>query len=270
MTTTNSLNINQSGVVTFDASVGSFSNSIIDEYSVLCGAANNEIVNLTNSESGQILTSQGTGLQPIWVTPMASTTANQINQQIFDTPGTYTYTPSPNLLFAIVECQGGGGSGGCYNGGSAFTGGGGGGYAKSIVQAATIGASQTVTVGAGGSLATGGNVGQSGGNSSFGSIVIGEGGQGGISETVGSYVSGGSGTGDLVINGFISTGSTFPYSSVGGKSFFGIQNVSPSDAYITYAPTGFGCGSNSASVYQSPIGFGGGNGIVIVTEFIGN
>jgi hypothetical protein len=265
MTTTNSLNINQSGVVTFDATVGSFSNSVIDEYSVLLGAANNEIVNLTNSESGQILTSQGTGLQPIWVTPMASTTANQINQQIFDTPGTYTYTPSPNLLFAIVECQGGGGSGGCWNGGSYFTGGGGGGYAKSIVQAATIGASQTVTVGAGGSLATSGNNGQSGGTSSFGSIVIGEGGQGGI---VGDYVLGGSGTGDLVINGCVGANTIFV--TTVGKSFLGIQNKSPASLYICYAPTGYGCGSNSASSFQSPTGFGGGNGIVIVTEFIGN
>src|SRR5262245_55472449 len=61
-----------------------------------------------------------------------------------------TYTPSPGIVGAILECIGGGGGGGATVGSaSAARAGGGGGagsYARKAVSTATLGASQTVTI----------------------------------------------------------------------------------------------------------------------------
>ena len=76
--------------------------------------------------------------------------------------GTGTYTPTTGMLYCQVICLGGGGAGG----GAASTGatttaeGGGGGsgeYAVGVFSASTIGASQSVTIGAGGTAGTAGN-----------------------------------------------------------------------------------------------------------------
>lgn len=107
-----------------------------------------------------------------------------VKRQVFATAGTFTYAPDPNLIMADVELVGGGGS----TSSSAHYGGGGGGYSKKLISAATIGASQSVTVGAAG-----------GGNSTFGSILTAN---GGLNGTV--SVSGDGGTasgGDINVQG---------------------------------------------------------------------
>ena len=95
-----------------------------------------------------------------------------------------TYTPSAGLVAAIIECIGGGGAGGgcaaTSAGQCAAAGGGGGGdYARAYVTAAQVGASQSVTVDAGGSAPTSGNnAGGNGGTSSVGSLCSAGGGTG--------------------------------------------------------------------------------------------
>src|ERR1044071_8503502 len=76
-----------------------------------------------------------------------------IARQVFSTSG--TYTPTAGMLYADVEVVGGGAGGGaCDNSIANFPnaggGGGAGGYARELFSAAAIGASQVITIGAGG------------------------------------------------------------------------------------------------------------------------
>ncbi|MET4601079.1 hypothetical protein ABIB90_000530 [Bradyrhizobium sp. JR4.1] len=100
-------------------------------------------------------------------------TVRAVRIQTFVVSG--TYTPNANMLYCTIECQGGGGSGGsCVAGSGAYTtgsGGGGGAYARKTVSRATVGASQTVTIGAGGAApAAGANSGAAGGTTSVGAL----------------------------------------------------------------------------------------------------
>jgi hypothetical protein len=106
----------------------------------------------------------------------APATASSINVQVFSSSG--TYTPSANLSYAVVEVQAGGGGAGFTNANSAYgASGGGGGYSKSALSATTIGASQTITIGTGGSGGASMNTnGAAGGSSSFGSLLSATGG----------------------------------------------------------------------------------------------
>src|SRR5262245_42814970 len=109
-----------------------------------------------------------------------------VAQTVFTTPGTFTWLPNGAMECAIIECIGAGGGGAAaYTGGVAtntFQGGGGGsgGYSRKLVTAATVGASQIVTVGTGGQ---GGNssysIGSGGTASSVGSLCVANGGGGG-------------------------------------------------------------------------------------------
>lgn len=96
-----------------------------------------------------------------------------------------TYTPTTGMVQAEVSCRGSGGGGGAARttsapGGAGGAGGGQGSLASSILSAATIGASQTVTIGSAGTGgAAGANDGTAGGDVSFGTLVIGKGGGGG-------------------------------------------------------------------------------------------
>jgi hypothetical protein len=106
-----------------------------------------------------------------------------VMRQTFTSSG--TYTPHAGLLYADVELVGGGGGGGgtvsppasninvCGSGGA-------GGYARKVFTAATIGASQTVTIGSAGTAgSTAGTNGGTGGTTTFGSLLQATGGAGG-------------------------------------------------------------------------------------------
>src|SRR3974390_2022679 len=75
--------------------------------------------------------------------------------QVFTGAGTYTYTPSAGMVYCIIECLGGGGGGGGGAGTANYAlgagGGGAGSYSRALVSAATVGVSQTVTIGTAGS-----------------------------------------------------------------------------------------------------------------------
>jgi hypothetical protein len=138
---------------------------------------------------------------------------NYVQTLYYTSSGTFTKADYPWLRAIKVKVQGaGGGSGGAALTGAgqvaAGSGGAGGNYAESfITNISGLAASVTVTVGAGGAAGTHAANGGYGGNSSFGSIVIGSGGGGGdfMAATSGSATVGAaplvSATGDLIIRG---------------------------------------------------------------------
>ena len=204
-----------------------------------------------------------------------------INIQTFKASG--TYTPTAGMTNCFIQCIAGGGAGGgsattAYNAGG---GGGAGGYSQSYVAAATIGASQTVTVGAGGTGGSNAN-GNNGNDTSVGTIVIAKAGSGalkGVSlSSVAGAAGGVAGTGDLTLTGgaggngiALAAGTS---SGIGGNSYFGggaaaVTTVSTNaNGNNAAANTGAGgSGSVSANTGSAGTGGNGGSGVVIIWEF---
>ncbi len=105
----------------------------------------------------------------------------------FSSSGTFTKASYPWLSKVRVMLVGGGGGGGSIVDSSGFTrgyggGGGGGGYSEKWIDVASLGTSETVTIGAGGAggASGGANNGTDGGTTSFGSHCVATGGLGGI------------------------------------------------------------------------------------------
>lgn len=194
-----------------------------------------------------------------------------------------TYTPSAGLLYAVIECVGGGGGGGgavsTAGNGYGGTGGGSGSRSLAIKTAAQIGASQTVTIGAGGASVT------AGGDTSVGTLCIGKGGGAGGSFASGSAppapAGGVAGTGDVTGTGapggagWYDVGTTQAISGTGGSSPYGGGGGGVVAAAATVngsAATGYGGGggggasANGASGGTAAGGAGSG-GIVVIIEF---
>lgn len=201
---------------------------------------------------------------------------------------TSVYTPTPGTRAVLVKVQAGGGAGG----GAASTttgfwalggGGGAGGYSESYITSGFSGV--TVTVGAGGTPASGAN-GGAGGSSSFGALLSATGGAGGLVGTsinsAGVLTAGGAGgsgsSGNIVNSNGAQGGPSNGHDTanwltgVGGFSQFGAGGVS-------LAAPGSGNGSPASSKGAGGSGgasFGGGGaqsggagaaGVVIVWEF---
>lgn len=104
----------------------------------------------------------------------------------FPNPGTFNFTKAsfPGLTRLRVRVVGGGGAGAGANADTGESvsraGGGGGGYSESVLDAADLGASETITVGAGGTNVAGNTDGDNGNQSSFGGFVMARGGAGAI------------------------------------------------------------------------------------------
>ena len=191
-----------------------------------------------------------------------------------------TYTPTAGMVKCIVEVQapGGGGGGpqtGHYNAG----GGGAGGYAKKLLTAADIGASQTVTINAA-NPGTGGAIdanGVAGGSVTFGAIITCNGGLGGGAGGAGSAGGSASG-GDINITGgsgthpiryAIATIYGNEVSGNGGSSILGGGGTGGYNSISQVAASGYGGGggggcSNGTDYFA---GLNGSPAIVIVTEF---
>jgi len=222
------------------------------------------------------------------------TVITQINIQTFTSSG--VYTPTAGLVQAIIEVVGGGGGGsGTSATGvatcSAGAGGGGGGYSKGLFSAVTIGASQVVTIGAGGN---GGNGGASiaGGTTSVGSLISATGGgsaalalansQNGVFGGLGGVGSSGfinaTGTAGEPGFGIVSTGFfSYTLAGTGGRSTLGnggkeiITNPFAGVSFNGNNATGFGGGGGSALTgfnNTAKIGGNGFPGVVIITEYI--
>jgi hypothetical protein len=291
---------------------------------ILIGANGGTGANNTTTTTGTILRSNGTAFVPTTATYPTTTTSQQILystansvvgelttanskfpatnssgtlamrafsvvRQVFTTPGANTYTPTAGMLFCDVEVVGGGGGGG----GAATSGvgqaalgsgGGGGGYARKIVSAATIGASQTATVGAAGTAgAAGNNNGGTGGTTSLGAIVSatgGVGGNGAATNNTGTIAAGAGGAGSS--GDFNTTGnpggetnwafaSLIFVNSYGGSSFFGGgANAIAAVAGAGNAATSYGGGGGGALTANSAQQAGGAGfaGIVVITEYV--
>lgn len=126
--------------------------------------------------------------------------------------------------FAIVEVIGGGGSGGgvaagTASNGAASSGGGGGGYSREKIAIASLGSSETVTIGAGATVgAAGSGNGNAGGTTSFGAHLQATGGAAGLGDAMHTHNTGGA----PVVGG---VGSGGDVNLQGGPSILGILDV---------------------------------------------
>jgi hypothetical protein len=228
--------------------------------------------------SGTLLTNNSTGYR-------------FVEKVYFTSSGTFSKASYPYLRAMRVMCVGaGGGSGGVAATGAgefvASGGGAGGGYGESfITDISGLASSVTVTVGSGGAAgAAGANNGSIGGNSSFGSAVIGNGGNGGAGANSYSFWitsgggSGGGGTGNLVITGGAGgvsnpVNSNGGYGGIGGTSVLGQASLQVSAWQSSAAGRNgqvYGGGASGAASGQSSTAKAGGSGaagIVILELF---
>lgn len=206
--------------------------------------------------SGNILTSDGTN----WTS--AAPTAVAVNFQRFTATGANTWTKPAGVTTVKVICIGAGGGGG---GGTAAASGnvrdggsGGGGGAVSIAQfkAADLGATETATVGVGGTASAGGANGGNGGNSTFGTwLLAGGGGGAGKGDNSGNDTRGGAGGGTggqaSVLNYVTTPGVPLPIYD--GVSFLPVAVGGAGAGGSTYAPysSEFGGASGGGHIYAS-------------------
>lgn len=210
----------------------------------------------------------------------------------FTSSGTYTKPAGMTSNgFVICEVVGGGGGGGgniATGAGTVSMGGGGGsgGFSRRKVAGTSLGATETVTVGASGAVTSGAN-GSAGGNSSFGTWAVGNGGAGGV------VVSGGTGggifqpgsaggtatAGDLNVQGgnggmtgSVNISINVCYGGFGGNTPYGYGMGGPSVSANNAGQAGQlygGGGGGAAGATSVPAQAGGlgGKGIVIVYEY---
>jgi hypothetical protein len=220
-----------------------------------------------------------------------------VHTQVFTSSG--TYTPTTGMAYAKVQMVGGGGAGGgiAASLGGGAGGGQGGAYSEGLFSAATIGASQTVTIGAAGTGSTG-SAGSSGGTTSLGSLITAPGGAGAPAQTSGSsgYVpnpnlggfssstgsggyinlpgaAGGTGVG-------LSFNNSYYLSGLGGNGIFNSGGGQAVSGYVTGGAstgsdgndgTGYGGGGSGAGQFggdtSGTAGGDGSAGVVIITEY---
>lgn len=140
-------------------------------------------------------------------------TSHKITRTVYDYVGSpHTWTKDSGLVMVKVELWGAGGSGGARNGTGIYVGGGGGGaYREKVFIASELDATETVTIGAGGTAVLATVSGNAGGNTTFGSLLTALGGSGGLS-------TGNGGNGGFVgpDGGAGGTGTTTGYGIFGG------------------------------------------------------
>ena len=220
----------------------------------------------------------------------------------FTTDG--TWTKDTGLVRVRVQAWGGGGSGSSKTSAGPAPGGGGGGYFEQWFEASELGATETVTVGAGGLGVSGDSAGNTGADTTFGSLLTALNGTGGATAAdtaaggdggdiqsgatlfrgagattsggVGIFWGGGGGGGSNATTGAVGGGAAF-----GGGGGGGVDNVGTSTlagGTSLYGGNG-GASSNSGNgtAGTQPAGGGGGSvtgtsgagadGQVIVTEY---
>lgn len=223
----------------------------------------------------------GAGTKTVFCTKPA-VAAPKINIQAITATGAQTYTPTVGMNWCIAILTGGGGGGG---GASASpgcgSGGGSGGTAIEFYSAATIGASQTVTIGDGGAGSTTGT-GTTGTDSTFGALMTGSGGVGGLLGGITATVNGGAGgaaSGGIMnipggYGGQNATGAAAATSSSGdgGASFWGggVSGRAVNAPPVTpINSTVYGSGGHGAATNGVPDGTGGKGapGVCLIIEF---
>lgn len=234
--------------------------------------------NIVTATGGQILS------EPI-------TSGRLLNVQVFNTAGTFTYTPTPGTNKVRVTVQGGGGgAGGCAATGASQTAIGssaaGGGAAVSLLTSGFAGVSVVVgAAGVGGSA--GANAGTAGGTSSFGSLLSATGGGLGAAGIIVSVLpnlsgvtAGGLGIGGNILNAggnapsyaLAAQANGISSGSGGNSPLFGgggypVAIVSGSTAgQNATSPGGGGSGAAATASSAAKAGGNGFAGLVIVEE----
>lgn len=204
--------------------------------------------------------------------------------EYFTTSG--SWTKPANLKFVIVEVQGGGGGGGgaSATGSGQFAigvGGAGGAYCRKKILAADLAASETVTVGVGGTAGAAPGNGGTGGTSSFGTHCSADGGGGGnnggnaAANEAGLLLVGLSGAsiptatgGDINVNG---GQGAFSAGGAAGGSYGGASRIGGSLGNgfpgLVYGGGGSAGVNRDPSIGTARSGGAGAAGIVIVHEY---
>jgi hypothetical protein len=220
-----------------------------------------------------------------WATP-ADTGFNTIAVQTFNVSG--TYTPTSGMKYCLVRAiaGGGGGGGADANPGATFSAGNGGGsgsFSEGLFTAVQIGASQAVTIGAGGTAGSGGT-GGTGGVTSLGALMTTNGGTGGgqgpgrsgLAPTVTVGLGGAAGSGGYnnfrgAPGGVALASSSLVLSGFGASSFYGgggapiINATGVGSSTVANGAGGSGAGS---VINTAQIGGVGGGGYIEIIEFI--
>jgi hypothetical protein len=204
----------------------------------------------------------------------------------YTSDGTWTKADYPGIRAVRVRCQAAGGGGGgaaitAAGQGSAGSGGGGGGYTEALVLAASLGATEAVTVGTGGA-GNSGAAGDTGEDSSFGAHAVTTGGLGGATLTASGnngFQPGGAGggvsTGDVsFLSSPGSPGLRTASTSIGGNGGpshlggggGGTTNATGGAGRI-YGGGGGGAGNNPSQA-GALTGGAGGAGIIIVEVYV--
>jgi hypothetical protein len=183
---------------------------------------------------------------------------------------TATYTKPAGLVAARVTVVPGGGQGAIASTGGG-NGGYGGGYAQKVLAAASIGATETLTIGYGGCTTVAGvsaAAGQAGGASSFGALLSVTGAPGGTTAAVTANTSIGVG-GDLNIPGYPpQVAISGAYSGSGAHSAFGAGGTGSTDGANGNDASGYGAGGSGAFTTGAAVRGGkGAGGLIIVEEF---
>ena len=221
-------------------------------------------------------------------TLQVSTPFQKVVTQVFTSDG--TYTPTSGMKYCIIEMVGGGGGSGgvatCAVGESGVSAGGGGGeYARGVFSAATIGTSQSFTIGAAGAAGTAGdNTGGTGGTTSLGSTLMsaigGSGGEGGTASAVGQANLGGiggtGGTGGEYRQagnpGGIGAGvfGSFGFAGCGGTSYFGGGALTKTAKGVGNTGQNYGSGGGGTVNFNGAAlaGAAGAKGVIVITDYI--
>ena len=165
-----------------------------------------------------------------------------VDYQEFTSSGTFTKASGVNYIYVEAIGAGGSGAGGNF-GGDGAQGGGGGAFVSGLFRASEVGATETVTIGAGGTTVTA-NSGNNGGATSFGSLLTAKGGLGGLKNNT--------------------AGRGTPYRIGGDTSGFNIDTTS-----MAVAPSYAGLGGLASYKGGDTIYGGGGGGGAKTTSNVG-
>jgi hypothetical protein len=190
--------------------------------------------------------------------------------QVYDTPGTHTWTVPDGVTKAWVTVVGGGGEGGKGNAqGERGGGGGGGAWSQKLVDlTGTTSVPITVGAGAAGRSVNSGTDGLPGGTSSFGTVISCTGGGGGLGASNGGGTPGVATGGDINFGGSwgndgIKSGTTDNARSAGtgqgGGQFGGRGSVNSATDATGPGGGGGGCPGGTTNTTG-----GGGNGLVLI------